>query len=275
MKTTLTPQMLAPILESIASANAAHERLFPGDPVERQPVHTVYGGAHLFTTETATKFGSIALDMLRKFAPDSAALEKCLGSPLSVRGLRARAGEAGARAGGRLSDRLRGRLWRSIGRRGRCSCGVHCTGRGTRRERPSAIHRHSHQAVYRSASSTQHSHTGSVSNDVDIRIWRRPGNVRRHLAQDKLRHSSNGAVRLLEAMENGPRAAAPEIGVDDRDAAIGDGWLRKSSQSQNCWMWLRVDAEGCISARTITTAVATSLPSTKHRITPLVISPGM
>src|SRR5258708_36138580 len=82
MKTTLTPQMLAPILESIAGANAAHERLFPGDPVERQPVHTVYGGAHLFTTETATKFGSIALDMLRKFAPDSAALEKCVGSPL-------------------------------------------------------------------------------------------------------------------------------------------------------------------------------------------------
>jgi citrate lyase beta subunit len=82
MKTTLTPQILAPILESVSSANAAHERLFPGDSVERQPVHTVYGGAHLFRTETATKFGSIALDMMRKFAPDSTTLEQCVGSPL-------------------------------------------------------------------------------------------------------------------------------------------------------------------------------------------------
>jgi citrate lyase beta subunit len=70
MKTTFTPQMLAPILETIESANAAHGRLFPGEPVERQPVHVVYGGAHLFKPETAAKLGSLALDLLLNYAPD-------------------------------------------------------------------------------------------------------------------------------------------------------------------------------------------------------------
>jgi len=83
MKTTFTPEMLAPILESVASADAEHERVFPGDLVERQPVHVVYGGAHLFTTETAAKFGSMALDLLRNYAPDFSAFAKCVGLPES------------------------------------------------------------------------------------------------------------------------------------------------------------------------------------------------
>ncbi len=65
MKTTFTPEMLAPVLESLARANAAHDALFAGESVERQPVHTVYGGAHLFQVETASKFGSLALELLR------------------------------------------------------------------------------------------------------------------------------------------------------------------------------------------------------------------
>ncbi len=81
MKTTFTPEMLAPILETVASANAAHDRLFPGEPQGRQPVHSVYGGAHLFTTETASKFGTIALDMLRNYVPDFSAFAKCVGLP--------------------------------------------------------------------------------------------------------------------------------------------------------------------------------------------------
>lgn len=83
MKTTFRPETLAPILESVAGANAEHERIFPGDLVERQPVHSVYGGAHLFSTETAAKFGSIALDMLRNYAADFSAFAKCVGLPES------------------------------------------------------------------------------------------------------------------------------------------------------------------------------------------------
>jgi Domain of unknown function (DUF6986) len=85
MKTTFTPEMLAPILESVASINAAHDRLFPGEPVERQPVHVVYGGAHLFKAETATTLGSLALDLLRNYASDFSFLAETLPESLYQR----------------------------------------------------------------------------------------------------------------------------------------------------------------------------------------------
>ena len=46
---------------------------------ERQPVHTVYGGAHLFTADTAAKLGAIALRTLREHAPDAEALATAIG----------------------------------------------------------------------------------------------------------------------------------------------------------------------------------------------------
>ena len=66
MKTTLTADDLHPIASELGRANAAHDSLFPGDPSERQPVHTVYGGAHLFKTDTASTLGSLAIEFLRK-----------------------------------------------------------------------------------------------------------------------------------------------------------------------------------------------------------------
>jgi citrate lyase beta subunit len=44
----------------------------------RQPVHTVYGGAHLFTPDTTAKLGAIALKALREHAPDAATLAQAL-----------------------------------------------------------------------------------------------------------------------------------------------------------------------------------------------------
>jgi len=79
MKTTFTAEGLAPVLESLARANTAHDELFPGESADRQPVHTVYGGAHLFKTETAATLGSLALDLMRKYAPDSVALAQAIG----------------------------------------------------------------------------------------------------------------------------------------------------------------------------------------------------
>jgi citrate lyase beta subunit len=46
---------------------------------ERQPVHTVYGGAHLFAADTTAKLGAIALRTLREYAPDAATLSTALG----------------------------------------------------------------------------------------------------------------------------------------------------------------------------------------------------
>ena len=48
MKTSLTDQNIAVILGKLAGADALFLHTYPGDPAMRQPVHTVYGGAHLF-----------------------------------------------------------------------------------------------------------------------------------------------------------------------------------------------------------------------------------
>jgi citrate lyase beta subunit len=51
----------------------------PAQRSERQPVHTVYGGAHLFASDTTAKLGAIALRTLREYAPDAATLATALG----------------------------------------------------------------------------------------------------------------------------------------------------------------------------------------------------
>jgi hypothetical protein len=81
MKTTLTPEMLDPIVGALSRANTAHDILFPGDFFECQPVHTVYGGAHLFKPETPTRLGALALDTIRTYAFDSSSFAECVGLP--------------------------------------------------------------------------------------------------------------------------------------------------------------------------------------------------
>lgn len=45
----------------------------------RQPIHTVYGGAHLFKADTAAKLGATALRALDEHAPDGSTLAAVLG----------------------------------------------------------------------------------------------------------------------------------------------------------------------------------------------------
>ena len=45
----------------------------------RQPIHTVYGGAHLFKADTAARLGATALRALDEHAPDPTALAQALG----------------------------------------------------------------------------------------------------------------------------------------------------------------------------------------------------
>jgi len=53
--------------------------VYPGDSSARQPVHTVYGGAHIFKANTAKKLGVTALQTLREYAPNAATFSKALG----------------------------------------------------------------------------------------------------------------------------------------------------------------------------------------------------
>src|ERR1700720_610465 len=45
----------------------------------RQPVHVVYGGAHLFKSDTTRKLGALAERVLAEYAPDAATLAEALG----------------------------------------------------------------------------------------------------------------------------------------------------------------------------------------------------
>src|SRR5262245_39642297 len=46
----------------------------PDDPARRQPVHVVYGGAHLFTADAMHKLGALSRQALEEYAPDAAGL---------------------------------------------------------------------------------------------------------------------------------------------------------------------------------------------------------
>ncbi len=59
---------------------------FPGESGQRQPVHTVYGGAHLFKSDTAPKLGALALRALNEHAPDAATFANAIGLPEALAG---------------------------------------------------------------------------------------------------------------------------------------------------------------------------------------------
>ena len=78
MQTSLTPEQTAGILGQLSAANQAFRADYPGDAGLRQPVHTVYGGAHLFKADAAPKMGRVALRHLEAYAPTFADLADAL-----------------------------------------------------------------------------------------------------------------------------------------------------------------------------------------------------
>jgi citrate lyase beta subunit len=70
MKTTLTPETTAALTSRLKDANVAFAKRYPGESSRRQPVHTVYGGAHIFKADGAAKLGKVALGSLEQYAPD-------------------------------------------------------------------------------------------------------------------------------------------------------------------------------------------------------------
>jgi citrate lyase beta subunit len=70
MKTSLSTGATSPIESRLKEANVAFARRYPGENSRRQPVHTVYGGAHLFKADLAPKLGKVALSTIEEYAPD-------------------------------------------------------------------------------------------------------------------------------------------------------------------------------------------------------------
>ena len=58
------------LFSKLSEANVAFQKLYPGDRPERQPVHTVYGGANLFKYNSAKLLGQRALESFKTYAPD-------------------------------------------------------------------------------------------------------------------------------------------------------------------------------------------------------------
>src|SRR5690349_20844159 len=78
---TLDTRSTRAVFSALKKANAAAARAWPGDSAERQPVHTVYGGAHLFKGDTAPKLGQMAQKSLHQYAPEAKVFGEALGIP--------------------------------------------------------------------------------------------------------------------------------------------------------------------------------------------------
>ncbi|MGZ3705327.1 MAG: DUF6986 family protein, partial [Bdellovibrionota bacterium] len=79
MKMSIPAKELKKITSRLSSANAAYSKLNPGESPARQPVHTVYGGAHLFKANTAARIGELALANLKTYAPNAHTFADALG----------------------------------------------------------------------------------------------------------------------------------------------------------------------------------------------------
>jgi citrate lyase beta subunit len=55
---------------ALAAANRAFGESYPGPRAERQPVHTVYGGAQLFRADTPNRLGRLALESMQHYGRD-------------------------------------------------------------------------------------------------------------------------------------------------------------------------------------------------------------
>jgi citrate lyase beta subunit len=69
------------LLGTLKVANLRFQQTYPGDKPDRQPVHTVYGGANLFTSDTCVKMGAVALKSLQTYAPNFAVMADVLQLP--------------------------------------------------------------------------------------------------------------------------------------------------------------------------------------------------
>ena len=73
--------LLGQVADRLHKANRAFNVGHPGESDARQPVHVVYGGAHLFAADTAAKIGAVARKALEEHAPDPGTFAAALGWP--------------------------------------------------------------------------------------------------------------------------------------------------------------------------------------------------
>ena len=78
MKLSIPESSRNEVLNDLHAANMSFQKIYPGELPDRQPVHTVYGGANLFKSDTTKRMGQVALKSFLTYAPDFAVLAKVL-----------------------------------------------------------------------------------------------------------------------------------------------------------------------------------------------------
>lgn len=71
MKLSIPSTDKVQLFETLKKANCEFQDIYPGDRSDRQPVHTVYGGANLFKHDMAKKFGTKAMKTFKTYAPNA------------------------------------------------------------------------------------------------------------------------------------------------------------------------------------------------------------
>jgi citrate lyase beta subunit len=81
MNSSLSDESLTDLTKHLREANEEFAQHYPGETGRRQPVHTVYGGAHLFKSDSAKRLGSLGQRSLDQFAPDFLTFARAIGLP--------------------------------------------------------------------------------------------------------------------------------------------------------------------------------------------------
>jgi citrate lyase beta subunit len=78
-QSTLSEQALRQLAARLKAQHDSFARHYPGESGTRQPVHTVYGGAHLFKSDTTRKLGDLAIKALVQYASNPSAFAEAIG----------------------------------------------------------------------------------------------------------------------------------------------------------------------------------------------------
>ena len=78
MKLSITPVQKSAVTNELSKHNLAFQQIYKGDRADRQPVHTVYGGANLFDATIVTKLQTKAISSLKYYAPNFCVLGRVL-----------------------------------------------------------------------------------------------------------------------------------------------------------------------------------------------------
>ena len=84
MNTSLSQASLQELTGKLRAGLAPFVKTYPGESGRRQPVHTVYGGAQLFKSDSAQRLGSLAVRSFETYAPDAKTFAEVLDIPAKL-----------------------------------------------------------------------------------------------------------------------------------------------------------------------------------------------